>query len=409
LAELEAKDRDIESRDRIRRIIGILRLDSREVEIHLPNYIEVAKITDAGQGSFRVKMTNPLINLVELGVEYVYINFIFSGVELFGKCRFVEQERAFVTLQFPVSLKSRTKRKYPRVRINPPFPVELKYREYPELKAGTVSSGDLPVKYSQLYWEAQRENVDIKKVFLMGLKEIRNISQFSEIVIYQTQNRSTRDAHIMRKSGKILYIDDCHNPSSYTKFIASDKIINYSYYVNERRMDGCPAQQITEEIDEVMREDLSMGYSSKVLLPLFSSGGVIGHIKVFQKGTERRVTLQNVADLSAITNLIATGIEKSKFAGDLNEIVDSKLIDISEGGLLLKIDNSMGGVRIPRGTNIEMKFRIRDIEIVMKGSVCREDREEACFAVQFVDVEPDTKSMLKSFINETIEKIKNQQ
>jgi hypothetical protein len=408
LAEIETKDRDIESSERIRRIIGILRLDSREVEIHLPNYIEIAKITDAGQGSFRVKMTNPLINLVEQGVEYVYINFVFSGVELFGKCRFLEQERAFVTLQLPASLKSRTKRKYPRVKIDPPFPVELKYKEYPEMKAAFVSSGNLPVKYSQLYWEAQRENVDIKKVFLMGMKEIKNISPFSEIVIYQTQNRSSRDARIMRKSGKILYIDDCHNPSSYTKFIASDKIINYSYYVNERKMDGFKSDQINKEIDEVIREDLSKGYSSKALLPLFSSGGVIGHVKVFQKGTKNRVTLQDVADLSAITTLIASGIEKSKYAGDLNEFVDSKLMDISEGGLLLKVDTTKGAVRIPQGTNIEMMFKIKDTDVTLKGNVCREDKDEACYAVQFVDMEPDIQSLLRNYINECIEKIKNQ-
>ncbi|KKL48287.1 hypothetical protein LCGC14_2327000 [marine sediment metagenome] len=146
LAEIEAKDKDIESIERIRRIIGILRLDSREVELHLPNYIEVAKISDTAQGSFRVKLTNPLINLAEQGIEDVYINFIFSGVELFGKCKFIEQERAFVALQFPVSLKSRTKRKFPRVKIRPSFPVELKYKEYPEVKVGSVSSGGLPVK-----------------------------------------------------------------------------------------------------------------------------------------------------------------------------------------------------------------------------------------------------------------------
>ena len=408
MAEIETKDRDIESVERIRRIIGILRLDSREVEIHLPNYIEIAKITDAGQGTFRVRMTNPLISLVELGVEYVYINFIFSGVELFGKCRFMEQERAFVTLQLPDALKSRTKRKYPRVRIPPPFPVELKYKEYPEMKAAYVSSGDLPVKYSQLYWEAQRENVDIKKVFLIGLKEIKNISQFCEIVIYQTKNRSSRDARIMRKSGKILYIDDCHNPSSYTKFIASDKIITYSYYVNERKMDGSTNDQITKEIEEVIREDLSKGYSSKVLLPLFSSGGVIGHVKVFQKGTKNRVTPQDVADLSAITTLIASGIEKSKYAGDLNELVSSELINISEGGLFLKVDTSRGGVRIPEGTSIEMMFRIRDKEVKLKGNVCREEKRKACFAIKFVDLEPDIQSLLRIFINESIEKIKNQ-
>ena len=75
MAEIEVKDKDIESSERIRRIIGILRLDSREVELHLPNYIEIAKISDTAQGSFRVKLTNPLINLYEQDIEYVYISY----------------------------------------------------------------------------------------------------------------------------------------------------------------------------------------------------------------------------------------------------------------------------------------------------------------------------------------------
>ena len=409
MAEIDAKDKDIESSERIRRIFGILRLDSREVELHLPNYIEIAKISETSQGSFRVKMTNTLINLIEQDIDFIYINFVFSGAELFGKCRIMEQERGFVTLQFPDTLKTRTKRRYPRVKVRQPFPVELKYREYPDSKTGAVSSGDLPVKYSQLYWEAQRANVDIKKVFMMGLKEIRNISQFSEIVIYQSQNRSSRDARIMRKAGKILYVDDCHNPSSYTKFIASDKIINYSYYVNEKKMEGSSNEEITKELEEVKRDDLTKGSSSKVLLPIYPSGGVIGHVKVIQKGTKHKVTPQNVADLSAITTLIASGIEKANYTGDINEIISSEMIDISEGGLLLKVDNSQGSVKIPEGTSIEMKFRIGEKDVTLKGSVCREDRSEACFAIKFMDMEADIQAMLKNFINESIEKIQNQE
>ena len=39
-----SQNKEITSSDRIKRIFGILRLDGREVEVHLPQYIEVAKI-----------------------------------------------------------------------------------------------------------------------------------------------------------------------------------------------------------------------------------------------------------------------------------------------------------------------------------------------------------------------------
>ena len=77
--------------------------------------------------------------------------------------------------------------------------------------------------------------------------------------------------------------------------------------------------------------------------------------------------------------------------------------------ILFKVDNSQGGVKIPDGTSIEMKFRIGETDVKLKGNVCREDKAEACFAIKFEDMEPDIQSMLKNFINESIEIIKNQQ
>ncbi|MCK5094713.1 MAG: hypothetical protein KAR18_08310, partial [Spirochaetes bacterium] len=170
----DPQDKDITSLERIKRIMGILRLDGREIEIHLPHYIEIAKISNTTQEIFTVKLSNPLIDIGEGEIDYIYINFIFSGVELFGKCKFIEKQRAFLTLQLPDTLKSRTRRRYPRVKLKEAMKAEVKFKEFPEKKLEKISSRELPVKYSQLYWEAQRESVDIKKVFMLGLKEMKN-------------------------------------------------------------------------------------------------------------------------------------------------------------------------------------------------------------------------------------------
>ena len=231
-------EKEITSSDRIKRIFGILRLDGREIELHFPQYIEIVKIASTTYDSFTVKLSNPLIDITDEDVESVFINFIFSGVELFGKCKFLGQERSFITLGFPHVLSSRTRRRYPRVRIEERISADLRYKEFPQQRLEKIAIKDIPVKYSQLYWEAQRENADIKKVFLMALKELRGLSPLSEIVIYSKNTMKSRDARVMRKTGKVLYIDDCKSSQSYYRLITSEKITNYSDYLNDLKMTG---------------------------------------------------------------------------------------------------------------------------------------------------------------------------
>ena len=208
------QEKEIKSGERIRRIVGILRLDGREVEVHLPYCIEIAKISTTTQDTFTLRLSNPLIQLERELLEYVFINFAFSGVELFGKCKFLEQARSFITLAYPEYLKTRTKRRFQRVRMGESITAELKYRETPEVKMEKVTVKGLPVKFSQLYWEAQRDNPDIKKIFLIGLKDIRSICPNAELVLYNKANIHNRDARILRKSGKVFGDVESPNCSS---------------------------------------------------------------------------------------------------------------------------------------------------------------------------------------------------
>ena len=402
-------EKEIQSAERIRRIIGILRLDGREVELHLPHYIEVAKVVNTTHGTFTLKLSNPFINIPEENLESVFVNFIFSGVELFGECMFVEQTRAFITLNYPESLKSRSKRRYPRIKLKRKLNAELVYREKPEKGMERLSSRDLPVKYSQLYWEAQRENVDIKKVFLMALREIRTISPSSEIIIYSQETMRTRDATILRKSGKLLFIEDCSKGQSYTQFIPSERIVSYSYYLNDMKLGGATQDELKQELQEIIREDREKGITSKVLVPIFSRDGVIGHIFLYQKDPSLQITQENISDLVALSTLLSLATGKARFRVNIEDIVGSSLLDISEGGLLLKIQNNENRINIPEGAAIEVKFKVEDRELLLKGKVCRKDTETESYAVKFADVDSEEKKILKEFIDAHIEKFKDAQ
>jgi len=397
-------DREITSAERIRRIIGILRLDGREVELHLPQYIEVAKISNTTHDNFTVKLSTELINLEYEDVEYVYINFVFSGAELMGKCRFVEQTRAFITLTYPETLTSRSKRKYPRVKLKELLPAKLNLKDFPEKEIGEISSRKLPVKYSKIYWEVQREVVDIKKVFLMVGKELKMISPYSEVIIYNNENKNTRDASIMRRSGKILFIDDCRKVQSYTRFIPSDKIINYGSFLNEYKLKGVLQEELVNELKSIIKEDLSQGFTSKVLIPVFSGGGVIGHIRAVQKEADKKITSENISDLSALSILMSAAMEKAKYTPELDDAINSSLVDISEGGLFLRVVNNRAEVSIPEGASIEVKFVLGEKEVILKGNVCRKNEEEKSYAIKFLEIGEDEKKLIRKFVDQSIEK-----
>jgi len=402
----ESGSKEITNRERIKRIIGILRLDGREIEIHFPRYIEIAKISDTTQEMFSVKLSNSLVDLSEEDLQSLYIAFVFSGVELFGKCRVISHTNSAITLDYPDSLMSRSKRRHPRVRFSHIVSAKLKFKQYPEKKSGMVSSKELPVKYSKLYWEVQRESVDIKKIFLLVGAEIKKISHFSEINLYNRETLQTRDAQILRKSGKVLYVDDCRKIQSYTRFIPSDKIISYNYYLNEKRIQGIPREEVIDELKEIVKENLAQKLTSKALVPIFSKGEVIGQIKGVQKEGGKKISYGNAADFMSLGALLTMGIEKAGFVPDLGDTVQSNLVDVSEGGMLIRIVNDSNMRNIQEGTELEIKFFIKGREVTLKGSVTRKDDQTKGFAIQFSDLGSMERQSLKSFIDENIDKLK---
>lgn len=400
---VDKAQKEITNPDRIKRIIGILRLDERDIELHLPNYIEIGKIHHTGHESFNVKLSSELIDLTSENPEYVYINFVFSGVELFGKCQFIEQSKEYLTLSYPDSLSSRTKRRYPRVRLSQQLPAWLSLYDFSGMYLEELSPEEVPIQYSRIYWEAKREEIDIKKLLLMVGKEIKNISPYSELVIYNEQNKDTQDAYIIRKSGKILFIADCTSVQSYTRFIPSEKIINYSFLLNESRLRGVSKEETINELKKIISEDRKQGYSSKLIAPIFSKKGVIGHMKVVQKG-QKKITPDDVRNVIALSRLLSMGMQRASFVPRVESAIPGSVIDISEGGVYLKVLNDSAGSDIPEGANIEVRFVLKDREITIKGEVCRKNQEEKSYGVKFSDLTDDERKALHNFIEEMLEK-----
>jgi hypothetical protein len=403
----DLRSKEIRTPERIRRIIGILRLDGREVEVHIPHYIEVARIVDTTNDLFTVKIADSFVDYKSEELDSVYLNFVFSGVELFGKCRIVSQSRNTLTLEYPEILESRSKRRHPRVKLNGNIPASLVYKQYPEKKIGEVSSKDIPVKYSKLYWEVQRESVDIKKVFLLVGAEVKRISPHAEITLFNKENLNLRDHQILRKSGKVLYVDDCRKIQSYTRIIPSDKIVSYSYYVGDLRIEEVKREKIIEELKDIVREKLKLGYSSMVFVPIFSKDEVIGAIKAVRRERGARFTADDISDLMSLAALLKMGIEKAKFVHDVAGVVPSNLVDISEGGMFLTVASGSDDLKMQDGTNIEVKFNLDDREVTLKGTVVRHGREEKGYAVEFYDSEPRDRQAVKRFIQKSIEKYKD--
>jgi hypothetical protein len=399
------KEKEISKLERIKRIIGILRLDGREVEINLPHSIETGRVAETASDTFRIRLSDPTVDVNRQEFEFLHLSFIFSGEELIGRCPVSERAHPYLTIGYPKSFKTRTKRRYPRIRPPIPIKAKLKYKRFPQRMPGRVSPKDLPVKYSKLYWEAQRESVDIKKLFVLVGGELKKICPHSGIVVYNDQSVNTREAEMMRKSGKVLFIADCERVESYTRLIPSEKITNYSFLLDEKKEAGATREEIGRELKEIMQDDRRQGCSSKVLVPIFSKDEVIGHLNAHTDKKGTNISYEQVADLMALGLILRIGIEHAPLVPSFDDSIDTDLLNISEGGLFLQISSGTGTISIPEGADAQIRFLAGDKEIVLTGTVCRRSAGEQSYAIKFTKIADDQKSSLKSFIDESIEKL----
>jgi hypothetical protein len=164
---------------------------------------------------------------------------------------------------------------------------------------------------------------------------------------------------------------------------------------------GTSKQKLVEELRMIVRENLAQNYTSKVLVPVFSRDEVIGHIKGVHKESARKISYEDVADLMSLSALLTTGIERVGFIPDLGEILQSSLVDISEGGLLLRVSGE--GADIVEGADLEVKFVINGQDVKLKGTVARKEETDQSYAIQFTEITPPTRHLIRKFIDQSIE------
>ena len=141
-----------------------------------------------------------------------------------------------------------------------------------------------------------------------------------------------------------------------------------------------------------------------MLVPIFSKSDVIGHLFLCQNDPAKKITTENITDLFALSTLLSLAIENSRFTTDLEDIVPSSLVDISEGGLLLKIQDHGNKLNLLEGTEIEVTFSSEGEEISLKGTIRRKDPQSQSYAIEFTELRPEIKRTLKKFIEDNIEK-----
>ena len=63
-------------------------------------------------------------------------------------------------------------------------------------------------------------------------------------------------------------------------------------------------------------------------------------------------------------------------------------------------------VKIKEGANIEVKFALDEKQVALKGRVVRHGSEQRSYAIEFYDSEPRSRQVVKRFVQNSIEKLK---
>lgn len=107
-----------------------------------------------------------------------------------------------------------------------------------------------------------------------------------------------------------------------------------------------------------------------------------------------------------LSNLLTIAINKVGFVPKIDEGILTKLIDISEGGLLLKVVNHEKDIQLPEGTRLEIKLYLGEKELPLVGDILRKDDENRSYAIRFEELSPEVREEIKKFIEENIDKEK---
>lgn len=263
----------------------------------------------------------------------------------------------------------------------------------------------LPPRLAPIFKELTKDTPNIPLVIKMIQDELRNISDFGELVLHKQGENLPLPVIIISRYRKCLLIEDTQDDESYYRRYSVSEVISLSNFLQDLQW---PEEKIKEEIKKFKTFFTNNDIKSIVYVPIFLFENVVGHIRVasFLSKVSKILTLRDVFYIKALSDIVSEALAKYKLfsLSNTNEY-PLPIYDISLGGAKIEIEQFLAKFLEP-GIKVKLNIKFNDGKIISpKGKILRIDtQEEKLFvAVEFENLDKTEEFIISEFVNKNKE------
>ncbi len=316
----------------------------------------------------------------------------------------IRHEIVFITI--PTELQSAQQRKNKRIPCDDLFMNFIIL--FRSLRGGARDAGETisaEGKFFHLMREVREDTPSLRLINLMLVDYIHKISSEYEIIFFKNKNENPLVKRVLLNLKKSIYVHDCWSIESYINEIDSPFLTNYCTEFQSLKED-VGEKSARNFFQEIVKNESREFFVSYVISPIYLFEELTGYIKIFTTAMDKySITEQQALYTHELAEVISYAFTKIAIKEDrFNKMnTNTKIVDISIGGLLFEIEDKTLFQYLSKHNKIKMFIPIGELTLNISGEIVRYiKRDENLFhlGVNFFSSNPDDLRNLERYIFE---------
>ena len=354
--------------------------------------------------------------LAELNITSIHnfeIEFFYSNLRYQFDVFVSEIRGNYICIYIPDELQSTVRRETERVSVDDLFVrFTLAYPPFPNIPFRGISSMD-PRFFGHLSSAIEELKKDEPRISLLHVeldKHIKRMGFSYDIEIFSHRPISEKQEakpsiieETLRTEKKIFFIEDSRRLESYFSPYESNSITNFQgiYEKLEKEKKG-NGKSRCQEIQDKDTKDFIRSY---ICFPIMALDTVIGYMRVFSTVFDQRlISQEDIMDLEFLGQILSYGITKSTITQKYYKQINTRIRNISRGGLFFEIEDKETLDYLISHIYIVIVIEIEEEVLNMKARLTRYyiDKKTGKFGIgaQFYKRDPDTDKILANLVYE---------
>lgn len=327
-------------------------------------------------------MKSPYIGEVENNIK---TNFIFNNNYHYFITGAHQLDENHLLLTFPETINKNIVRKYRRVDVSGKVYMKLKIMIQSEKHEFENSSLQ---DERAIYREIKKPRPAVDKI-LSGIKHL--VSEYSQkfsLKVFKPDQKYSMEERLVKETKKIFLIYDSYEDSIEERRFQEEEILTFGSALDYLISRGEPRKSAEAKLLDLLQQKRNHRIFSECLIPLMLEGEAAGYIRLINDVDYHRSIKPAFAIRAAgyAGILVDALVKYNYFNLDSGSDFEIPVVNISAGGLLLKLEKQALKQYIIENTVLQMSILFPDRQIEARGIVFRIEEKKSEFGVKFQEI-----------------------